>query len=227
MGGLFGVLTGCRPYDTIMTNNKYIVKKEKAMSPRALTEQEKDHQRLKLMAKARELILAHGIRRVSVDDIVKAAGMAKGSFYHHFASKEDLMMQLVWEIYQGFVAQAQTVIRQSPPQDLRRNVGALIRAILSEPDKIFFFNNHEDLEILIASLKSKDLHDFNALEQQAFAGLITLAGRDVQTVKPGVVHNYIHAMYFAVSDDAMTLGDLPETVDAMLEGLLVYIFGPE
>lgn len=197
------------------------------MPPRALSEQEKNHQRQKLMTRARELVLAHGIRRVSVDDIVKAAGMAKGSFYHYFASKEDLMMQLVWEIYQGFISQAQAVIQASGPENLRQNVAEFIRAILSEPDKIFFFDNHEDLEALIASMDLEDLQSFNGMEQQAFAGLITLAGRDVRTVKPGVVHNYIHAMYFAVSDDAMILGYLPETINAMLEGLLNYIFGPE
>lgn len=197
------------------------------MPPRALSEQEKDHQRQKLMTRARELVLAHGIRRVSVDDIVKAAGMAKGSFYHYFVSKEDLMMQLVWEIYQGFISQAQAVIQASGPENLRQNVAEFIRAILSEPDKIFFFDNHEDLEALIASMDLEDLQSFNGMEQQAFAGLITLAGRDVRTVKPGVVHNYIHAMYFAVSDDAMILGYLPETINAMLEGLLNYIFGPE
>ena len=195
------------------------------MPPRALTEQEKDHQRLKLMAKARELVLAHGIRRVSVDDIVKPAGMAKGSFYHHFSSKEDLMMQLVWDIYQNFVTQAQTVIMESAPEDLRQNVGALIRAILSEPDKVFFFNNHEELDSLIASLNSKELRDFNTMEQRAFAGLITLAGRDVQAVKPGVVHNLLHAIYMARSEMMMVEEDISETFDILLRCCLQYIFG--
>ena len=195
------------------------------MSPRALTDQEKGHQRQKLMAKARELLLIHGIRKVSVDDIVKSAGMAKGSFYNHFMNKEDLMMQLVWEIYREFVEQAKVVIEASSPEDMRDNVGGFIRAILNEPDKVFFFVNHDDLEFLIASRDKSELQNFSAMEQRAFAGLITLAGKNIQTVKPGVVHNYIHTMYFAISDDAITPGFLQETIDAMLEGLLNYIFG--
>ena len=194
------------------------------MSPRALTELEKTHQRKKIIAKARELVVAHGMRRVSVDDIAKAAGIAKGSFYNHFDSKESLMMQLIWDIYQNFVDQAKAVIAASPAADMRQNVAAFIRSILSEPDKVFFFNNHEELETLIAAVDSKELHDFKALEQQAFAGLIALAGKDVQKVKPGVVHNYLHAIYFAISDDTMTPEHLQESIDVMLEGLLVYIF---
>ena len=197
------------------------------MSPRALTNNEKGRQRQKIMAKARELLLIHGIRKVSVDDIVKAANMAKGSFYNHFDNKEDLLMQLVWDIYQGFVDQARSVIESSTSADIRNNVATFIRSVLNEPDKVFFFVNHEELEYLLTSLDNKDLQDFSAMEQRAFAGLITLAGKDVQIVKPGVVHNYIHTMYFAISDDAITPEFLQETIDAMLEGLLNYIFGSE
>ena len=197
------------------------------MSPRALTEQEKTFQRQRLMATAQELVLAHGIRGVSVDDIVRATRMAKGSFYSYFGSKEALMMQLVWDIYQGFVDQATALIRQSSPETLRYNMGVFIRAILSEPDKVFFFRNHQELGILLAGLKPQEKADFSALELEAFGGLIMLAGKNTAVVRPGVVHNYIHAMYFALNDGAMAPDCLAETLEAMLEGLLCYVFGPE
>jgi len=197
------------------------------MSPRALTDNEKGHQQQRIMVKARELLLTYGIRKISVDDIVKAAGMAKGSFYNHFANKDDLLKQLVWEVYQGFVDQARTVIESSNAENLRSNVAAFICSILNEPDKVFFFVNHQELEDLIASWDSEELQDFSSMEQRAFAGLITLAGKDVQRVKPGVVHNYIHTMYFAISDDAIAPEFLQETIDIMLKGLINYMFGPE
>lgn len=197
------------------------------MSPRALTEQEKEIQRQKLMIKGRELILALGVKKVSVDDIAKAAGMAKGSFYHYFASKEDLLMQLVWGIYQGFIMQAHQVIGSSTAPNMRHNVGGFIRSILHDADKVFFFINHNELEELLAVLNTGDVRGFNQLERGAFANLIELAGLNTQTVKPEVVHNYIHAMYFATSDDSMIPEYLDETIEAMLEGLLNYVFGKE
>ena len=48
--------------------------------PRALTEQEKCRQCEKLLVKGREVVLKQGIKKVSVDEITKAAGMAKGLF---------------------------------------------------------------------------------------------------------------------------------------------------
>lgn len=197
------------------------------MSPRALTDQEKELQRQKLMTKARELVLDFGVKKVSIDDIVKAAGMAKGSFYHHFSGKEELLMQLVWEIYRDFVSQAARIIESGPAGELRHNVGALIRSIIHDRDKVFFFNNHQDLEDLIAAMNRDEMRSFNQLEYEAFSALITSAGLDIQKVKPAVVHNYIHAMYFASSDGCMISEHLEETVDAMLKGLLDYIFGPK
>lgn len=46
---------------------------------------------------ARQLALDHGIENASVDSIVKAAGVSKGSFYVHFPSKDALTADFVNE----------------------------------------------------------------------------------------------------------------------------------
>lgn len=51
----------------------------------------------KIYETARQLILEHGFENVSVDSIVEAAGVAKGSFYVHFESKDALAVDLVNE----------------------------------------------------------------------------------------------------------------------------------
>ena len=51
----------------------------------------------KIYESARQLALDHGIENVSVDSIVKAAGVSKGSFYVHFESKDALTANFVNE----------------------------------------------------------------------------------------------------------------------------------
>ena len=51
----------------------------------------------KIYESARQLALNHGIENVSVDSIVKAAGVSKGSFYVHFQSKDALTANFVNE----------------------------------------------------------------------------------------------------------------------------------
>ena len=197
------------------------------MSPRALTDQEKDLQRQKILRSAKELVLLYGVKRVSVDDMIKAAGVGKATFYGYFAGKEELLMQLVREIYQGFIGQATKMISGSPPAELRQNVAAFLRSILNDREKIFFFRNHDELEHLIAAAPPSELLDFSQMEYLAFEGLITLAGLDLSKVRPEVVHNYIHAMYFSLSDGSMMPEHLDETIDVMMNGLLSYLFGSE
>jgi TetR/AcrR family transcriptional repressor of nem operon len=46
--------------------------------------------RTKLLDAARDVIRAQGYAATTVDDICAAAGVTKGSFFHHFATKEQL-----------------------------------------------------------------------------------------------------------------------------------------
>lgn len=57
--------------------------------------QKADETRIKIYQCAERLFTEHDPDRVSVDSIVRAAGVSKGSFYVHFASKDALFMQLV------------------------------------------------------------------------------------------------------------------------------------
>lgn len=57
--------------------------------------------RQRLVRTAERLIGAHGYENVSVDQIVAECGIAKGTFYHHFKSKDELMDQICGSIYDG------------------------------------------------------------------------------------------------------------------------------
>jgi len=51
--------------------------------------------REELLELALRLFMTVGYERASVEQITRDAGVAKGTFYHYFASKQDLMVQLV------------------------------------------------------------------------------------------------------------------------------------
>lgn len=69
--------------------------------------------RERILAAAEPMVLSKGFAGTSLDDIVKATGLAKGAFFHHFKSKADLARALVeryarndYELFAGFDAQA-------------------------------------------------------------------------------------------------------------------------
>ena len=54
----------------------------------------------KLLDAADALVKERGFDAVSVDDIVAACGVAKGTFYHHFETKNDLLVYLTRSPYE-------------------------------------------------------------------------------------------------------------------------------
>jgi TetR/AcrR family transcriptional regulator, transcriptional repressor for nem operon len=68
----------------------------------------------KLVRAARHLMLAQGYPVTSVDDIIEAAGVSKGSFYHHFDSKEELALTAMHE----FLADGAALMIDGPFRDI-------------------------------------------------------------------------------------------------------------
>jgi TetR/AcrR family transcriptional regulator, transcriptional repressor for nem operon len=66
--------------------------------------------RAKLLDAARDVIRAQGYAGTTVDDICAAAGVTKGSFFHYFASKEELGVAAL----ERFGAMAATLFANAP-----------------------------------------------------------------------------------------------------------------
>jgi TetR/AcrR family transcriptional regulator, transcriptional repressor for nem operon len=49
----------------------------------------------RLLDAGMELLLEHGYNALGIDALLKATGVPKGSFYHHFADKEEFAIQVV------------------------------------------------------------------------------------------------------------------------------------
>lgn len=85
------------------------------------------------------LFLERGIEGVSVDDIMKAAEMAKGSFYRYFADQtalvEDLMAEtkaLMVEVLERCSAQLETAATREAQVEAYKSVGDVLATLLLE-----------------------------------------------------------------------------------------------
>lgn len=52
-----------------------------------------------IIAKAIEVFRKQGYYKTSMSDLAEACGLQKGSFYHHFKSKEDLMQEVLQMVH--------------------------------------------------------------------------------------------------------------------------------
>lgn len=199
------------------------------MSPRKLTDREKCLQKNKLLERGKDLLFSYGVKKTSIDDITRAAGMAKGTFYNHFDSKEDFVLELIKQLHTTWFNQAELYFSESSSESLKDRLRNFIRKCFRSQEFLSFFKYHDEFKEIMLEMQAcsdpgfKDLMD---MEYAAYERMLNMFHFDTQKVKPGVVHNYLHAMYFGIINvGLMESNCLDETFDAMLEGLVEYIFG--
>lgn len=195
------------------------------MSPRSLTDSEKEKQRQILIQKGLNLLISYGLRRISIEDITKAAGIAKGTFYLYFASKESFLLIILKELHERILSQVERIFLESEPVNLRERLRQFTKDLFSLPEILFFMKNHEELDRLFVG----ELHDqVQSIKEWEYATydriLKQLFGAEIKKVKAGVVFNYIHAIYKGVyGNDVMINEYITETIDILIEGLVQYV----
>ncbi len=66
--------------------------------PKSFTDAEKDYIRERLLRECETCLGLYGIRRTTVDELVKRAGIPKGTFYLFFESKEALIFAVILKL---------------------------------------------------------------------------------------------------------------------------------
>ena len=91
--------------------------------------------RAELMQAARRLYAARSFDSVTVDDVVNAAEVAKGTFYVHFDSLDDLRSALADELTREFdeLLQPRRLSLDDPVERIAAGCGAFINQALHDP----------------------------------------------------------------------------------------------
>lgn len=89
--------------------------------------------RQQIVGSAADLIWRRGYSRTSVDDIIRDAGICKGSFYHHFTSKEALGLAVIdtWTDHLASHIRA----RLSDDRNAAENLYAILDAMVSAQEE--------------------------------------------------------------------------------------------
>src|SRR4051794_27475885 len=57
----------------------------------------------------------NGIEDTTVEEIAKAAGVTKGTFYFHFAHKEDILLEIGWAAAEAMMDEAEAAMQRGRP----------------------------------------------------------------------------------------------------------------
>jgi AcrR family transcriptional regulator len=98
-----------------------------SVSPRQRTKPP-EVRRQELLDAALRLFVARGVAATRVEEIVAAADVAKGTFYLHFQSKEQLLVALRQRFVDSFCAQLQAGMNRRRPEDWPGRLRAWVEA---------------------------------------------------------------------------------------------------
>lgn len=127
----------------------------------AFTEYETEQLRKALLKETRRCAVTLGMKKTSVDQLTKAVGIAKGSFYKFYESKEMLFFAVLENIHSELYDVADRVLSEtdnlSQPECAAKAVLAVCQRLSDTGDMVFIEN---DAKLLLQRLSDdvKNLH---------------------------------------------------------------------
>jgi AcrR family transcriptional regulator len=98
--------------------------------------------RRRILAAAVDLFAEHGYDATSVSQVINRAGVAKGGFYHHFASKDDLLYAVYGDLIDRQLEGMERILaqRMPPAQTLRALIMDLVETTAGSAREALVFS---------------------------------------------------------------------------------------
>lgn len=128
--------------------------------PKGFNEKEKVYIRQKLLEVGKELFGRYGLKKTSIDEAVKRAGISKGAFYLFYSSKELYFMEVLESLEKEVKEGMLVTLRNSSLSPVER-FKAYMRQSLEymEKNPIMTKMSQQDLEVLMVNLPPEKLKE--------------------------------------------------------------------
>ena len=148
---------------------------------------------------AQEIFIRKGYEKTSVSDVVKAVGIAQGTFYYYFKSKEELLTAIL-ERYAEYMAESVSKIVYSEEFEVGLKIFLIIKEIMN------FENGRENIIEYVHRNENREMH--KKIAEKVIAKMIPLM---VEVVEQGNKKNLFDVKYAY------------EVISIMLPGIGLYI----
>ncbi|MGL4695486.1 TetR/AcrR family transcriptional regulator [Enterococcus larvae] len=99
------------------------------------TVKEHDERKTEILDTAKRLFLSKGYDKTTINDILKEIGIAKGTFYHYFKSKEEVMEAVVMRVIEQDMITAKDIAANSELSALDKIIQYLLAQLPSENEE--------------------------------------------------------------------------------------------
>lgn len=186
---------------------------------------ETDNQKYnQIIRTARELFWKYGIRRVSIEEICQIARVSKGTFYKHFANKNELVKRLIDRIMDEGMAKYRKIMEQEISFEEKVKQTIQLKLEQTEAMSQEFFSDYllQDVEGLSGYLQKKAdegiamiLEDYIHAQEQ---------GDIRQDIRPEFILYFLnHMVNIAKDEQLLKLYNQPS--DLIIEMVRFFFYG--
>lgn len=151
---------------------------------------------------AKKLFEQEGIENITIAQIAKEAGFAKGTFYLYYKSKDDIVSAIILEADKKFYKKVSDIVKKDIPilQKMMEFSGVYYESFVKVIDKyqmVEFFRSFKDITKIFSEDYIKELRESKEKFESLFIGLITEGQNEVvfnKNFDPGLLTVIIHSM---------------------------------
>nr|WP_320145262.1 TetR/AcrR family transcriptional regulator [uncultured Anaeromusa sp.] len=151
---------------------------------------------------AEPMFYANGYHETAISDIVKKMGVAQGTFYYYFKSKEDILEALINRHFSKFFSEAKVIARLpsfSPTQKIERVINEVFQMLNNNGEGLLFEYLYNDKSI-------------------CFMDKLARQGKQLlQPVLLEIVESGIQCKVFHVANAVVTVRVMVAILDSLLE----------
>ena len=180
----------------------------------ARARRQRERRRAEILAAARHVINARGYAATSVDDMIEAAGVSRGTFYNYFEGREAIFLQLLDDFLLTLVGHVEPVSidHPAPAAAMYDNLKRVIGELLDNPDlATILFREAVGVNAAIDA-RIHRFYDFlranvlGALDKGVQREIIREVDREVvATALVGMIKEVLYQHLVVRSDGAMTV----------------------
>jgi AcrR family transcriptional regulator len=185
---------------------------------------EKAEIRRTLLQKGEELFTKYGLKKTTIDDITRASGIAKGSFYSFFPSKEALYFQVL-EYLEGSLQKRvleNSAVSGENPQKLLRNLIISGFGMIEEYPLLRELFDPSVYQQLIRKLPRKTVEIHKKNDEERLIPLIKEMQRKSGMIQkdPKIIAGLLRAVFIMVLHKKEVGEELfPEIIELLAESL--------
>lgn len=185
------------------------------------SEQEKLRIQQCLLEEGERLFVMYGLKKVTIDDIVKATKIAKASFYRFYEGKEYLFLEIAQRKQKEIFDILNGILKESELKTDKERVKIVFFAMseLMSQYPILTNINSETVEVIVRKVSQERLLEYS---MQGFDAVKTIEEHGIKfRYDTEIVSQLFHTLYEAwISLQGQSFEMQKQVIDIMLEGVI-------